>query len=139
MTETGDVGRGGRDCPQGYLASGDSKSQGLEWTGSDWSFVGFQPRDENERDAAGFPEASPEPWSTAPNGLFSHHTIHTGWRPAGLSKQKHALDRGSLRDSGVNVKTTGAFRELVSVAWGRGEEPERRRKALWVNSMGTTR
>lgn len=107
LIETGDVGRGGRDWPQGYLASGDSKSQGTAWTGSDWSFVGFQPRDENKRDAAGFPEASPEPWSTAPNRLFSHHTIHTGWRPARLSKQKHALDRRSLRDSGVNVKMSG--------------------------------
>ncbi len=106
LIETGDVGRRGGDWPQGYLATRDSKSQGTAWTGSDWSFVGVQPRDENERDAAGFPEASPEPWSTAPNGLFSHHTIHTGWRPAGLSKQKHALGR-SLRDSGVNVKMSG--------------------------------
>lgn len=86
----GDVGRGGRDWPRGYLASGGSKSQGTAWTESDWSFVGLQSRDENERDAVSFPEALPEPWSAVPNGLFSHHTIHTGWRPAGLSKQKHA-------------------------------------------------
>ncbi|KAK9963471.1 hypothetical protein ABG768_006653 [Culter alburnus] len=98
----GDVGRGGRDWPQGYLASRDSKSQGTAWTECDWSFLGLESRDENKRDTAGFPEASPEPWST----VFSPHNTH--WLEASRNVQTEThTDKKSLQDSRVNVKTSG--------------------------------
>lgn len=72
-----DTGEGG-GLASGALSKRRQKSHGTVWMESDWSFASLLSRDENKRDAAGFPEASLEPWSTALNRLFFYDTKHTG-------------------------------------------------------------
>lgn len=92
MKEMGDVGRGGRDWPQGYLASRDSKSQGTAWTECDWSFWVLSPgmRIKETQPVSQRPLLNPGP-------LFSHNT-HWLEASRNVQTETHTVKK-SLQDS----------------------------------------